>query len=100
MNKGSTHPAVILLWALGAILSVASLVFAVLSGLKDCDGNAMCSMSSAIEMLFSVMGVFVGALIVVGGFALKSSRARKDSDTKYREEMSRLIGDIRPTKSE
>lgn len=60
----------------------------------------MCSMSSAIEMLFSVMGVFVGALIVVGGFALQSRKARASADIKYREEMSKLIGDIHSTESE
>jgi hypothetical protein len=100
MKKTSIDPAVILLWAFGSLVSAVSLVFAVMSGVRDCEGSAICSMSSAIEMLFSVMGVFLGALIVVGGFALQSSRSRKNADIKYREEMTKLIGDIRTTESE
>lgn len=87
MNKTSAPVPVIALWLVGGIISAVTLGLAIISGLRECDGNAMCSMSSAIEMMFSVMGVFVGALVVVSGFALRSAQTKKMQDAKYREDM-------------
>lgn len=95
MKKVPVSPLIPILWVFGSLVAAVSLGFAVASGFRECQDSAMCSMSSAIEMLFSVMGVFVGALIIVGGFALRSAHERKHEEDKYREDMRSMINSIR-----
>lgn len=93
--KRSTSPLLTpVLWTLGALISTASFVFAVLSGTRNCQGDAMCSMSSAVEMLFSVTGVFVGALIIVGGFAARTAQLKIEEQRRQALDLRKVIDDF------
>lgn len=91
MNRSQTPVMAPVLWTLGALVSGISLIFAILAGAKECPSDAMCSMGAAIQMLFSVTGVFVGALLVVGGFALRTAERRKWEDRRQRQELKALM---------
>lgn len=92
--KPSTIPTKsIVLWTIGGLISGVSVTVAILSGVRDCSNNAMCSMSAAIEMLFAFLALFVGALITVAGFSARSTHRRAMHQQHVQQDIQRLINE-------
>jgi hypothetical protein len=70
---------VLVLWAFGLLIGGGSLVWFVASAVSVCSPNdSMCSINTLTNMMFSSMGLLLGAVVFVSGlFSLRRLRRRK-----------------------
>ncbi len=95
----STPSGVFVLWFMGALGLVVSSGIAAYGFTKDCSLSGVnCTIESLIYQSTGMLGLFLAALFVVGGFAMRS-KSRQRAQARYYETLWEQSNDQKSQKS-